>query len=162
MAQTLDGFISRTSSEFIDWTGNADKKMFMQVTKEAGVVIMGSKTYDTIGRPLPKRKNIVLTRNPERVSDHPDLIYTSESPEEILAKLEDQGYTRAAVIGGSQINTLFAARKLLSEIILTIAPRVFGQGLRLFDTELDMRLKLVSTEVLEENYVLLRYMVEEQ
>jgi len=157
MAQTLDGIISRSSDEFIDWTGSADKKMFMQVTKEAGVVIMGSKTYDTIGRPLPGRRNIVLTRNKERVSNSADLIYTSQGPKEILAGLSEDGFTKAAVIGGSQINTLFARENLIDEYIITVAPYLFGKGLSIFSETLDIELELISTTLLEEKYLLLRY-----
>lgn len=157
MAETVDGVISRSSDEFVDWTGSEDKKMFMQLTKEAGVLIMGSKTYDTIGRPLPGRKNIILTRNPERKSDNPDLVFTSDSPKEILLDLEKQGYSTVALAGGAQINSLFARENLIDEIIITIAPRIFGQGLRLFTDSLDLRLKLMKTEVLEENFVMLRY-----
>ncbi|MBM9604081.1 dihydrofolate reductase family protein [Desulfopila inferna] len=159
MAQTLDGHISRNSSEFIDWTGSADKKMFVQVTKEAGVIIMGSKTFDTIGKPLPGRKNIVLTRNKKRVSDAPDLVFTAREPRQLLSDLEGEGYSSAAVIGGSQINTLFARANLIDDIYITIAPRIFGQGLSLFNVSLDLRLRLVSTRILEEDYVLLHYSV---
>lgn len=157
MAQTVDGIISRTSDEFIDWTGSADKKMFMQVTKDAGVVIMGSKTYDTIGRPLPGRKNIVITRNTSRVSDSPQLVYTSQKPQEILQGLQEEGFTKAAVIGGSQINTLFAREGLIDEYILTIAPKIFGDGLNLFSDSLDIDLELLESTILEEKYLLLRY-----
>ncbi len=159
MAETLDGVISRSSNEFVDWTGSADKKKFMHITKEAGVLIMGSKTYDTIGRPLPGRKNIILTRNKERISDNPDLVFTADSPEEILNDLEEQGYTSVALAGGAQINSLFAVRNLVDEIIITIAPRIFGVGLRLFSEPLDLKLELQSTEILEENYVMLHYKV---
>lgn len=159
MAQTADGVISRNSSEFVDWTGSADKKMFMQLTRQAGVLIMGSKTYDTIGRPLPGRKNIVLTRNKERTSTHPDLVYTDDPPDKLLGDLEQQGYTSVALAGGGQINTLFAAANRIDEILLTIAPRAFGLGLRLFNSPLDMELELLSHEVLEGKYMLLRYKV---
>lgn len=159
MAQTADGVISRSSDEFIDWTGNADKKMFMQITKKAGVVITGSKTYDTIGKPLPGRKNIVLTRNKERISKHPDLLFTSDPPHKILSTLEKEGFSKAVIIGGSKINTLFAKENLIDEIMLTVAPRIFGQGLNLFNLSLDFELELKSTEVIEGNYVVLRYTV---
>ncbi len=156
-AQSLDGKIARSSHEFIDWTGKADRKLFVELTKRAGVVIMGSSTYDTIGKPLPDRKNIVLTRNPERVSDQTDLVFTQKTPEEILKDLEREGYTEAAVIGGEQINTLFAEKDLIDEYIITVVPRVFGKGLSLFNTPLDMELTLQSSTVLEKNYLLLRY-----
>ena len=159
MAETVDGVISRSSNEFVDWTGSADKKMFMKLTKEAGALIMGSKTYDTIGRPLPGRKNIILTRNKERISDNPNLVFTADSPEKILHDLEEEGYTSVALAGGTQVNTLFATRNCIDEIIITIAPRVFGSGLRLFTEPLDLQLQLLFTEVLEENYVMMHYQV---
>lgn len=159
MAETVDGVISRSSNEFVDWTGNADKKFFMQLTKEAGVLIMGSKTYDTIGRPLPGRKNIILTRNKERLSDNPNLIFCDDSPEKILVDLETEGYTMAALAGGAQVNSLFAAHNLIDEIIITIAPRIFGSGLRLFTDSLDLNLQLLSTRILEENYLMIHYKV---
>ncbi len=92
MAQTVDGKIARNSNEFVDWAGKADKKLFVEITRRAGVIIMGSKTYDTIGKPLPGRKNIVLTKNPERISDHADLVFTKKTPGEILKGLEQEGY----------------------------------------------------------------------
>lgn len=157
MAQTLDGIIGRSSDEFIDWTGSADKKMFMQVTKTAGVVIMGSKTYDTIGRPLPGRKNIVLTRNKARESNPPNLIFTSKKPREILADLEEEGFSQAAVIGGSQINTLFARENAIDEYIVTIAPKLFGKGLNMFNEPLELELELTASSLLEGKYLLLKY-----
>lgn len=160
MAQTMDGIISRSSDEFIDWTGSADKKMFMQITKEAGVVIMGSKTFDTIGKPLPGRKNIVLTRNSSRKSNFDNLVYTKKDPQTLLNDLNAEGFNKAAVIGGSQINSLFAERNLIDEIIMTVAPKIFGVGLSLFNISLDMNLKLLTTEVLEENYILMHYAVQ--
>ena len=69
MALTVDGKIGKDDAHFPDWTGSEDKKMFKAVTRRAGVVIMGSKTYDTIGKPLPGRKNVILTRNPHRLSE---------------------------------------------------------------------------------------------
>lgn len=160
MAQTLDGIISRSSSEFVDWTGSSDKKLFKQMTKEAGVVIMGSKTFDTIGKPLPDRKNVVLTRNKKRISDTQNLLYTSEEPQQLLNDLQDEGYSNAALIGGAEINSLFAKYNLIDDLYITIAPRIFGLGLTLFTISLDLQLRLVSSEVFDSNYLLLHYAVE--
>jgi len=160
MAITLDGKIARDDRHFPDWTGSEDKKLFVQITKSAGAIIMGSKTYDTIGRPLPGRKNIILTRNQARRSDHPDLVYTNDSPETVLEALAADGYTEVVLVGGSIINAMFARMNLISEIIITIAPRIFGTGVPLFADELDMQLELQSVETLGRNYVLLRYHVQ--
>ena len=157
MAQSLDGKISRSSEEFIDWTGSADKKMFAEITKRAGVIIMGSKTFDTIGKPLPGRKNIVLTRNTQRKSESPNLIYTDKQPQELIQQLEKEGYSEAAVVGGAQINTLFARENLIDEYLITVAPTIFGQGLSLFTEALDIDLELVASTVLEKKFLLLKY-----
>jgi len=92
VAITADGKIARSSDHFPDWTGKADKKLYVQITKKAGVMIMGSKTFDSIGRVLPGRKTVVMTRNPERRSDREDLVFTRDPAHKILTDLADQGY----------------------------------------------------------------------
>ena len=88
MALTLDGKIAKDPDHYPDWTGKEDKKLFAKISKEAGVVIMGSRTFDTCGKPLPGRKNIVLTRKKTRVSEWENLIYTDKKPAEILKEIE--------------------------------------------------------------------------
>ena len=46
----------------LPWDLPADMKWFRQNTL-GKPVIMGRKTYDSIGRPLPKRRNIIITRD---------------------------------------------------------------------------------------------------
>src|SRR3989339_1334438 len=113
MAMTADGMIARDSMQAVDWTGKADKGYFVRVTKEAGVMIMGSKTFDTIGKVLPDRKNIVMTRDKKRQSKDPDLIFTDQTPGQILADLTLQGFTSVTLIGGSVVNTLFIKEHLI-------------------------------------------------
>ena len=65
----------------IPWHISADLKRFKQLTMRH-TVIMGRKTFESIGKPLPGRRNIVLTRNPalsfpdsvERFSDFRDAL----------------------------------------------------------------------------------------
>ena len=116
----------------MDWTGKPDKKYFVQLTKKAGVMIMGSKTYDTIGKPLPDRLNIVMTRDKSRQSDQDNLIFTDLSPAKILEDLELKGYTSVALIGGAEVNTSFARDNLITQVHLTLVPRLFGSGLSIF------------------------------
>jgi dihydrofolate reductase len=54
-ALSADGFIAQAEDHVADWTGTEDKKLFVQLTKEAGIMVMGSKTLATIGRALPGR-----------------------------------------------------------------------------------------------------------
>ncbi len=159
MAATADGLIARDSSQLVDWTGKADKKYFVHITKQAGVMIMGSKTWDTIGKVLPGRKNIVMTRDKSRKSQDENLVFTDQSPDRIIHDLEKQGYESAALIGGAMINSVFMEAGLIDEIHLTVVPRVFGQGLTLFASGLDHQLELMDMVRIEGGHVLLKYRV---
>jgi dihydrofolate reductase len=160
MALTLDGRSGLSTDHFPDWTGSADKRMFKALSQEAGVVIMGSRTYDTIGKPLPGRRIVVMTRNPERVSDHPNLRYTNQSAAEVLQMLAAQGYSEAVLAGGATINDLFIAADLVDELVITFAPLTFGQGLGLYNLAKTLRFSLMDHRVLDAHTLMARYRVE--
>ena len=157
VAITADGKIARGSDHYPDWTGKADKRLYVEVTRKAGVMIMGSRTFDTIGRVLPGRKTVVMTRNPNRRSHRDDLVFTSAPPEQIIDELASQGYKEAVVVGGATINYLFARKGLIDELILTIAPFAFGTGLSIFSDAVDMKLSLTKCWQLDDNTVCVRY-----
>ena len=159
MAMTVDGKIARNQMEPVNWTGSKDKQYFVKITRNAGVMIMGSKTFDTIGHPLPGRKNIVMTRDNTRKSDDPALVFTHQTPGKILDDLRRQGYDQAALIGGSVINSLFAKENLITRIHLTLVPTVFGQGLSLFNTSLDLSLEYETCKEIDKGHLLLIYKV---
>lgn len=157
MAATVDGKIARNANELVDWTGKADKKYFVRVTRKAGAMIMGSRTFDTIGRALPDRKNIVMTRDKTRKSDADNLVFTDQAPEEILAGLGAEGYTQVALIGGAVVNSLFAKANLITQIHLTLVPKIFGAGLSLFNLEMDRELQLLESREIDDGHLLLIY-----
>jgi len=159
MAITLDGRIGRTADHYPDWTGSEDKQLFVDITRKAGVVIMGSKTFDTIGHPLKGRKNVVLTRDRKRISAWDNLIYTDLPPRAILDMLSRQGYAQAVLAGGALVNSMFAEEHLIDEMIITISPKIFGYGLSLFTQEVSMDLKLNAVSRLGADRVCLTYAV---
>jgi dihydrofolate reductase len=157
MALTVDGKIGKDASHFPDWTEQADKKLFMKTTKEAGAIIMGSKTFDTLGKPLPGRKHVVLTRNKNRRSDWKEVVFTQEHPRDILLSLKNEGYAAAVIAGGAQINHLFAKENLIDEVIVTFSPKIFGAGLSLFSNAIDMDLTLIESHPIGKNTLYARY-----
>jgi dihydrofolate reductase len=159
MAMTLDGKIGLSPDHFPDWTGKEDKRLFADLSRGAGAVIMGAKTFDTIGHPLPGRKNIVLTRDSSRKSAWENLIFTEESPVAILKNLEKEGFSEVILAGGALVNSLFAEAGRINEIIVTISPKIFGHGLSLFTPEISMNLELKDVERLGKELVCLRYLV---
>jgi dihydrofolate reductase len=57
----------------IPWYLPDDFKWFKQVTM-GHVIVMGRKTFESIGNPLPGRKNLVLTRHPRKlIKQHPEI-----------------------------------------------------------------------------------------
>jgi len=156
---TVDGMIARDSDHFPDWTGREDKRMFKDMTIKAGVLIMGSKTYDAIGRPLPGRKNVVMSRNKRRISQQKDLVFTDKPARELLADLRQEGFEVAILAGGSQINTIFAREDLIDEIYLTYVPQIFGAGLTLFTESISMPLELMDFKQLGPGQIFAKYRV---
>ncbi len=57
----------------IPWYLPDDFKWFKQVTM-GHVIVMGRKTFESVGHPLPNRKNLVLTRHPQvLIKKHPEI-----------------------------------------------------------------------------------------
>jgi dihydrofolate reductase len=160
-AVTLDGYIAReVGQNSTTWTSPEDTQWFRQRTKEAGAVVMGSKTYDTVGRPMPNRLNVVMTRKLEKYSETADNIwFTNASPQEILLNLEEKGYTEVAICGGSSVYSLFMKHNLIQTLYVTIEPLVFGRGVPLFTETLDHQLRLTEVRNLSEQTLLLEYKV---
>lgn len=157
-AITADGFIGRSSGHAADWTSKEDKKLFVQITKEAGTIVMGSKTFETIGRALPGRRNIVLTSRPQEYEVE-GVEFTSESPQNLVDRLDSEGVKSLAVCGGAHVYHHFMQAGLVNELYLTVEPVLFGTGVKLFADELDVKLQLLSSDKLNEDVVLLHYKV---
>jgi len=163
MAQTIDGKIGKDSEHEASWTSKADKKAFVAETKKHGALIMGSSTFDTIGRPLPGRLNLILTSKPEKYKDKVQeglLEFTSGTPEEIVAMLEKRGFESAALGGGAKTNSAFLRAGVVDEILLTIEPLVFGSGINFTEgEELDLKLELIEQTKLDDDTIQLRYKI---
>lgn len=97
-AVAADGAIGKNSS--LPWHLSGDLKRFKSLTMGCPV-IMGRKTFLSIGRPLPGRVNIVLTSHPEAFTAQ-DVIVAG-SLEEAFAKAEESGAQTCFVIGGESV-----------------------------------------------------------
>ncbi|MBD3311077.1 MAG: dihydrofolate reductase [Candidatus Magasanikbacteria bacterium] len=161
MAITVDGKIAKHTTHAADWTSKADKKIFVTETKKAGAIIMGLTTYETIGRPLPGRLNVVMDFEPDTNKNIPDLLeFTNSQPRELLDELKNRGFEAVIIGGGATINGLFLKLGLLDELWLTVEPKLFGEGLPLFaKADVDLDLKLLETRQLDDNVLQLRYKI---
>ncbi|MBL0374413.1 dihydrofolate reductase [Rhizobium sp. KVB221] len=101
VAMANNGVIGRDNG--LPWRLSSDLKRFKAMTVGKPVV-MGRKCYDSIGRPLPGRPNIAITRSPDFKADG---ILTAHSLEEGLAlaaaEAKALGGEEICVIGGGEI-----------------------------------------------------------
>lgn len=83
------------------WHMPADLQHFKKVTL-GKPVIMGRKTFESIGRPLPGRKNVVITRNTQWQHEGVEVVC---SPDEAMALVAD--VEEVMIIGGGNIYQQF-------------------------------------------------------
>ncbi|WP_261343131.1 dihydrofolate reductase [Rubripirellula amarantea] len=130
MAMTPAGVIGLNGD--MPWRLSSDLRRFKKLTL-GGVLIMGRKTYDSIGRPLPGRQTVVITRQDEWSADG---VHRAKSPEEALevaAELAGSAKNGAYVVGGAEIY-----RQLMPSCEKVFLTRVLSQVQG--DTHLDLDL----------------------
>lgn len=162
VATTLDGYIGQAKNQISTaWTSRADRKFFADLSKKIGLMVMGSTTYETMGKPLPGRVSIVYTKeatlllknNVEQlpvlatevkngevmISDwikrrglDQEPFYTNIDPDELCTLIAQKEYENLAICGGSGIYQLFLEKKVIDEIQMTVEPVFFGGGVKLF------------------------------
>ena len=85
----------------LPWRLSDDLRRFKEITMGKPIV-MGRKTWDSIGRPLPGRQNIVITRQPDFIADGCDVV---NSVADAINAADDAA--EIMVIGGSEVYALF-------------------------------------------------------
>ncbi len=159
-ALTADGLIGQSRQQnSTTWTSPEDRQFFRNMSQKAGVIVMGATTYMTIGRPLPNRLNIVYAKEPKMIPPAPNLETTALPPRQLISKLAKAGYKSVAICGGASIYSLFLSSGVVNKLYLTIEPLMFGQGIRLIDKPVDIKLKLVKIHRLSKDTLVLEYNV---
>ena len=85
----------------LPWHLPGDLKYFKSITMGKPIV-MGRKTFDSIGRPLPNRLNIVITRNTNWSFSGVEVALSLDQAKNIVS-LMDESMSEIMVIGGSEI-----------------------------------------------------------
>ena len=113
VARSSNHVIGRNNQ--MPWKISADLQFFKKVTM-GHPVIMGRKTWESIGRPLPGRRNIVVSRNADLQLTGAEVAHSLDAA---LATLNE--FPRVFVIGGEQLFT-----------------QAFPKADRLYITEIDI------------------------
>lgn len=112
----------------IPWYLPADLAWFKRTTL-GHHVLMGRHSFRSIGRPLPRRTNIVITRDPFFTAAG---VLIAHSIREALEMAYDAGETEAFIIGGGEIYRQSAGlwdRVYLTEVDLTVEGHTFFPAL---------------------------------
>lgn len=108
VAMTPQRVIGRDNA--LPWHLPADLAFFKRTTT-GHPILMGRTTFDSIGRPLPKRRNLVLTRDPTWKADGVEVLHALEDVF-ALAPADE-----VFVIGGAQVYAALLAD--LDELLIT-------------------------------------------
>ena len=85
----------------LPWRLSSDMKRFRELTTGHHIIV-GRKTFESIGKPLPGRQTIIVTRNSEFRAEG---CFVVHSLEEALDLARSRGESEGFVCGGSQIYT---------------------------------------------------------
>ena len=132
----------------LPWHYPADMKFFKQTTI-GNAVVMGSRTWQTLPKPLPDRTNIVLSSRPDIVAD--DSVVTLPDVESVLTLAKALPHD-LFVIGGAKVYEAFLRRIdrwIVTEVPLsvegadTFIPANFLEGFELYEVrQLDEELRV--------------------
>ncbi len=99
----------------LPWHLPADLAYFKKVTTNH-TIVMGRKTYESIGRPLPKRKNVVLTHSTSFQEEGVTVIHSLDELKEMANRSNEELF----IIGGAR----------LYEQLLPVADRLYVTHIR--------------------------------
>tara|TARA_Y100000816_G_scaffold284578_1_gene263047 strand:+ start:7873 stop:8364 length:492 start_codon:yes stop_codon:yes gene_type:complete len=88
----------------LPWNIGEDLKRFKELTSN-NIIVMGRKTYESIGRPLPNRRNIVLSNNTDLNIENVEVVNSSQKVLDLYKK--NIGEEDLYIIGGTYIYDLF-------------------------------------------------------
>ncbi len=102
VAMTTGGIIGREGD--LPWRLSSDLKRFKKLTT-GHAIVMGRKTWESIGRPLPGRESIVLTRRTDYTIDQPHVHVAATLAEAIAVaeSLPEMNQDELFIIGGGEI-----------------------------------------------------------
>lgn len=162
MVMTIDGIINQNKHEdSFNWSSREDKNYFLSFIQKRQNVIMGYSTFESINKiPYQGVKHFVLTNRQEIHNEKNSQVeYLSGNPKQITNYIHKKGIQKTALLGGAYTNTQFIEAGLVNDILLTMEPKIFGEGIRLFTKPLNVDLKLVESKQMNNRGTLLQHYI---
>ncbi len=167
IATSLDGFIARPDGN-LDWLTSTPPPEsgdygYLELLENTEIIIMGRKTYDEIigfgiDWPYSGYKTYVVTKNTSLTIKSPDTYILTENLKGFLNELKSKAKKDIWLVGGGQLITTFINEDLLDKMIITIIPKIIGEGLQLFaGNSKETNWRLIETKSYNTSVVNLTY-----
>lgn len=154
IAQSLDGYIA-TKEDSLDWLFNVEGEGdngYSEFIDTVDTILIGKRTYDWIMKhengkfPYRNKKCYVFSRSAIQDSEH--VKFVNEDIIRFTNNLKNEEGKSIWIVGGGDLLHTFLKEKLVDELILTVAPKIIGEGIPLFKAgnyQLDLSLKGTRT-----------------
>lgn len=166
IAMSLDGYIADENGG-VGWLegqmpGGDDIASYEEFIQDIDTVIMGARTYHQLATELSAEgwvyadlTSYVITHHPECDRDH--IIFTRESPGELVRRLKEKEGKDIWICGGAKIVKQLVKEDLIDRYYMNMIPTILGGGIRLFgdsagsrddsgQSPAEIKLKLVKTK----------------
>lgn len=163
MAVSANGIIaSKSGSE--DFLSHTNWLQFVRLAKRVGCFMWGRKTYEAVIKwegdyikDLDGVKKVIVSQSN---LDLKEGFVSVNSPENALEMLNADGFTEAIITGGSTLNSAFAEKGLIDEVILDVNPSILGEGIPVFNpSDFLLTLDLIDVERINDGIVEMHYRV---
>jgi len=149
IATSVDGFIAYPDGN-IDWLLAGDDYGYLKFYASVDTLLMGRNTYDQILSfgpwPYAGKPTYVFTTHPPETVPDAAIEFVREEAAAFVEKLRGQPGGPIWLVGGADLATAFQQAGLINELIISVHPRLLGQGIALFHSMLIERpLKLLHS-----------------
>ncbi|HEY4389929.1 MAG TPA: dihydrofolate reductase family protein [Paenibacillus sp.] len=138
VAMSLDGYIARTDGS-VDWLfdveGDGGDNGYGEFYSTVGTVVMGRLTYDEVLKlseefPYADKPCYVLSRTEQPPAPH--VTFTNEALDTLIPRIKADSEGVVWLVGGGQLVAACLEARLLDELIITVTPKILGEGIPLF------------------------------
>ena len=148
IASSLDGYIARNNGD-IDWLSESGTSGYDKFYETVDTLVMGKTTYNqvlTFGEyPYKDKKSYVFTSRNNNGAKYGNVEFVSSVDKfvkDVFPNLREDIW----LVGGGQIISSFVNHGIIDEIILSIIPKVLGNGISLFhNIQKEINLELIKT-----------------
>ena len=155
IAMSIDGYIADVNGnvEFLDDYNDNELLLnsYQEFYKNIDIILMGRKTYDQVVNelskdnwPYPEKQVYVLSKKNNQRNN--EVIFI-DNIDELFFVNKDKNIW---ILGGSKVINLCLNKNLCDKLVLTIIPKILGNGIKLFSKKIDNRLKVEKIKQYED------------